>query len=369
MKNLSKRLLALTLCLLMFVQWIPMPTKAADNTKPLTIQADSVVALPGDTINVNICISNNPGITSLRVGISYDENLTLKNVTFNSAFGPHATTPKPYANPQQLTLISPMADVKTNGVFATLTFDVSEDTPNAHVANILLTYQETDIYNANFELVETSVVNGKVTVYDGLPGDINADKVVNTKDAVALFRYVAGWKENVDEEAPDVTGDGIIDTRDAVILFRYVAGWPGIELSRGEICKHETMQAVAAKAATCTEPGNKAYWYCPACNRYFSNETATVQITKADTILDKKGHTLVTVPGYAPDYGVPGLSDGIECSVCGYKEQEQVEIPALQPDECYINYNLAGTDEYLKQYLTPVPTPSASSARATRAVE
>lgn len=65
-----------------------------------------------------------------------------------------------------------------------------------------------------------------------LPGDINGDGIVNTKDITTLRRYNSGGYDNlkVVEEALDVNKDGIINTKDITILRRYNSGGYGIEL-------------------------------------------------------------------------------------------------------------------------------------------
>ena len=60
---------------------------------------------------------------------------------------------------------------------------------------------------------------------DYLPGDINGDGVVNTKDTTRLMRYLADWDVEVNEAALDVNGDGIVNTKDTTRLMRYLAGW------------------------------------------------------------------------------------------------------------------------------------------------
>ena len=51
---------------------------------------------------------------------------------------------------------------------------------------------------------------------------------------------------------------------------------------------HEA-EKTEAKAATCTEDGNIAYWYCADCGKYFSDEEFTEEITLEDTVVSK-GH-------------------------------------------------------------------------------
>ena len=51
-----------------------------------------------------------------------------------------------------------------------------------------------------------------------------------------------------------------------------------------------TTVGTAAKAATHTEDGNRAYWTCTGCGRYFSNEAATREIEKDSWVISKKPH-------------------------------------------------------------------------------
>ena len=44
------------------------------------------------------------------------------------------------------------------------------------------------------------------------------------------------------------------------------------------------------KAPTCTEYGNKEYWYCESCKQYFSDENATMSTTKEDTVIPATEH-------------------------------------------------------------------------------
>lgn len=63
----------------------------------------------------------------------------------------------------------------------------------------------------------------------GIPGDINGDGLVNSKDALTLFRAVSGGSES----SADVNGDGLVNAVDAAHLFSYVSGEP-VELAEPE---------------------------------------------------------------------------------------------------------------------------------------
>ncbi len=60
----------------------------------------------------------------------------------------------------------------------------------------------------------------------------------------------------------------------------------------GHICANH-LTAVAAKAATCTEPGNTAYYQC-SCGKLYADATASVEITDHDSVVIKAlGHDWV----------------------------------------------------------------------------
>ena len=55
--------------------------------------------------------------------------------------------------------------------------------------------------------------------------------------------------------------------------------------------KPHTLTHHALKTATCTEAGNIEYWQCSVCNKLFSNEAATQEITDAASLeIPAKGH-------------------------------------------------------------------------------
>lgn len=80
--------------------------------------------------------------------------------------------------------------------------------------------------------------------------------------------------------------------------------------------EHE-MSAIAAKAATCTQAGNSAYWYCEGCGKYFSDEEGTEEIALEDTVVAAIGHDLqkkTVGEGQALEHGG---EEYYSCSRCG----------------------------------------------------
>ena len=67
-------------------------------------------------------------------------------------------------------------------------------------------------------------------------------------------------------------------------------------------------QYVAAVDPTCTEAGNKEYWYCPVCELYFADAACTQEVTLAEMTLPAAGH----------QYDENGV-----CTVCGQKQETE----------------------------------------------
>ena len=77
-----------------------------------------------------------------------------------------------------------------------------------------------------------------------------------------------------------------------------------------------TLTKTDAKAATCTEDGNTAYWHCSVCNKYFSDENGTTEIALPDTVV-KAHHTMTKTNAKEPTCTAEGNNAYYTCSVCG----------------------------------------------------
>ena len=137
-----------------------------------TITVSSANAAPGETVTLNVALSNNPGINTFSFGFDYDETrLSLTDVELVSGIPGQFTYSK-----KAVWLNS--EDITTNGNFLTLTFDVLDEAPigDAYVA---VTYSTGDISNYNEEDVGFQTVNGQVKVItDGDDyGEITVGKV------------------------------------------------------------------------------------------------------------------------------------------------------------------------------------------------
>lgn len=128
------------------------------------------------------------------------------------------------------------------------------------------------------------------------------------------------------------------------------------------VCDHYGAVAVAAKAATCVDDGNIAYWYCEACGRYFSDAEYKKEITLADTVIPATGeHTsdggVVTTEATTGHDGVRTYS----CTVCGTVLKTET-IPQINEHPEIAAAIADGT--WGKAEATPAPTAKPAEAAA-----
>ena len=74
-----------------------------------------------------------------------------------------------------------------------------------------------------------------------------------------------------------------------------------------------------AKAATCTETGMKEYWSCDVCGKLFSDAEGISETTEADLVIAALGHTMTHHKAKAATCTEDGTKEYWECSVCGKK--------------------------------------------------
>ena len=86
--------------------------------------------------------------------------------------------------------------------------------------------------------------------------------------------------------------------------------------SYGELGAHK-LTKTDAKAATCTEAGNEAYWTCSGCGKYFSNENGTNEIEKDSWVLKTLGHDMTKTDAKEATCTEDGNNEYYTCSRCG----------------------------------------------------
>ena len=174
-------------------------------------------ASAGNTIKLNVNISNNPCIAAINFKIEYDKTrlkLTgwtdgeMKDWLIGVGEGESAVwvDEKGYSG---------------NGTVLVLEFVVLD---NAPVGSAYVKFTGMVAANPDEEAVGISVEDSFVEVLDRIPGDTNGDGVVNVFDLLRLKKHLAGSSVEINLLNADVTGDGKVDVFDLLRLKKYLAG-------------------------------------------------------------------------------------------------------------------------------------------------
>lgn len=132
-----------------------------------SVSVEQVSAAPGETVEVDISIENNPGILGATFTLTYDEQLTLTNAQAGDAFGTLSMTkPGKFTSPcnfvwdgQELE----EEDIK-DGVILTLTFKVSDEAQVGENLSVDISYPANGVVDKNLDPVQPTMVGGGIAV-------------------------------------------------------------------------------------------------------------------------------------------------------------------------------------------------------------
>ena len=88
-----------------------------------------------------------------------------------------------------------------------------------------------------------------------------------------------------------------------------------------------TLQEVKAKAATCTEAGNTAYYVCSVCGKLYADQEGTNEVSANTVVVPAKGHSFTWIIDKEATEQAEG-SRHEECSIC-HEKKAAVAIPKL----------------------------------------
>ena len=101
----------------------------------------------------------------------------------------------------------------------------------------------------------------------------------------------------------------------------------------GELGAHK-LTKTDAKAATCTEAGNEAYWTCSGCGKYFSDENGINEIEKDIWVLTTLGHDMTKPDAKAATCTEDGNNEYYTCSRCGgvFKDEAGTQATTVEAE-------------------------------------
>lgn len=199
------------------------------------IEAGSLTTYPGDTIKVPISVRNNPGISSIKLTVTYDPAvLGYKGCTFNEALTSIAGSQTVVNDTQSgrvvlSWVVANAAYTDAKGDIAVLDFEVKSVAENTS-SPVSISYEPESTFDNNLVDQKFLIKNGTVQVNMIRLGDINGDRTVDINDALLLLNYVCDLRKDEVKGNPDVNGDGAVNNKDVVILLRYIAKFEGITL-------------------------------------------------------------------------------------------------------------------------------------------
>ena len=101
----------------------------------------------------------------------------------------------------------------------------------------------------------------------------------------------------------------------------------------GELGAHK-LTKTDAKAATCTEAGNEAYWTCSGCGKYFSDENGTNEIEKDSWVLKTLGHDMTKTDAKEATCTEDGNNEYSTCSRCSgvFKDEAGTQATTVEAE-------------------------------------
>ena len=346
-KQLSIRIVSFLLTMLMVITVAPVTVinAEASGTADAQLIMDTVFAMPGETVEMNITLKNAPTVKSMSISnITFDtDKMTLTDVEWICD-----AEIKNWNQSQGRGVLAFSENTDANGTVVKLTFEINKIVDDADV-NVMCAMSLKRMDDADNEIpVSVSIISGSVTIRNAIRGDMDANDKLNSDDAVYLLCYVMFGKDDYPiRQNGDMDGNGKVNSNDAVyLLYHVMFGEEDYPLY--EPCAH-ALQHVAAKAMTCTVDGNIEYWSCTKCGKCFSDDAAEKEISHESTIL-KAAHNEIVKEAVPATSTSEGYTEGIWCDRCNTWLSGHERIEPIKPNKRSITYNIVNEAKhpYLK---------------------
>ena len=159
-----KRITSIIVAIALIISLIPgIAINASAENEP-AIAVSSATGKAGDTVQTSITLINNPGVTSIKIKVSFDETLlTLTDTEIASAIS--ANVQKSKATNGPLTINYFKGDTDYSGEeFAVLTFKIADEAIESKNCEITISYDEDDVFNVQEENIAFKIETGTVNI-------------------------------------------------------------------------------------------------------------------------------------------------------------------------------------------------------------
>ena len=230
MNKLLKRSITVLLSISLLLSCVLFNTSVmAASSDTLSVEAESKAVNVGESFTVNINITNNPGITMLKLCVEYDaEVVTLTNVTDNAILN-NGVLDNVLGSPFEIVWLDAEAKVNNTatGSVATLTFTSNASLSHGATTKIKVSLVDTDdCLDKDLNAVDFSATDGTITfinISDLAPGDVNRDAATDSNDVIFLM-YNLLYPDNEDYiiyQDTDYDISGAVDRKDVLRLMYY----------------------------------------------------------------------------------------------------------------------------------------------------
>ena len=334
MKIILKSVFTLFLSFLVVLTCIPIYTLAADSQ---AITVDTVKVLDTDkTATVNIVLSDNPGITSMRLHVSYNTDvMTLTEVIDGGILGtanhPHNLGTYPYI----LSWANDTApsNITSNGIIATLKFELKDGIQSGdYEVSVSYNKDKDDILNFDMDSVEFKINPGKITV-EAAPVSVTAlalDKTtatVETGDETLtinpIFSPENATNKNLtwtsDNESIATVENGVVTLiKKGVVTITATTEDGGYTASCVVTinCSHTKVNSYLAESSTCIQQGHGAYDVCEECGEVINGSDAKLPLAD-HTYVEQADAQYLKTAATCNSKAVYYKS----CSVCGVQSE------------------------------------------------
>ena len=204
-------------------------TVTKKKVKSATISLKDVNATPGEEIEVPVMISDNPGISAMKVSISYDQNiLTPVNAEKTSLLGGAVIKGEKQEDGIYNVLWYNTKDINENGVIYKVKFKVNENANINSETKLKVTSTAGDVCDAQHNDIELNDATGVIKIKEKLYGDVYEDDVLNSHDVLLLQQYLTELAQFTDHQLllADMTNDNEVNMQDLVVLANKVVSSP-----------------------------------------------------------------------------------------------------------------------------------------------
>lgn len=198
---------------------------ADDSSLVLTVNSEQAVA--GETFDVTVAVTSNPGVIALRLLIEYDADvLTLVNAVDTALLGT-GTLEDVYSSPYKAVWVdsTAAANITATGDLLVLTFKAADVTDVTAAPVTVRLASANDCLDKDLNKVNVQVNGGSDITVSPTPvikGDLNDDGAVDGDDAIyALYHTLYGETDYPLNQSIDFDGNGSVDGDDAVYLLYY----------------------------------------------------------------------------------------------------------------------------------------------------